>query len=199
MSEWSIIENDHDMFKKRKRLQDPPNAVGHLGIWQFCWSNCWVSFASPQNVAVPAALGLAKHGFAVTLLEQGEVVGGRVRTTQVRQKAYDLGATWLHGRSTEQNPLLRRGSCRFQSDPWSHWTPQNAKSRGPGNDKRHIMTFWQPREVVILASQHILEVLLLAGVWCGALWRVVDFAHGRDLLCYATWSSLALDATPLDL
>jgi hypothetical protein len=60
----------------------------------------------------PAALGLAKHGFAVTLLEQSHVVGGRVRSCQVRQKPYDLGATWLHGRSTEQNPLLRLGVAR---------------------------------------------------------------------------------------
>ena len=56
----------------------------------------------------PSALNLAHRGFAVTLLEQGPVVGGRVRTCQVRSKPYDLGATWLHGRS-DQNPARRRG------------------------------------------------------------------------------------------
>ncbi|CAJ1336210.1 unnamed protein product, partial [Effrenium voratum] len=55
------------------------------------------------------ALGLARRGWHVTLVEALGRLGGRARTAWLEASgagSYDLGATWVHGRA-EENPLAR--------------------------------------------------------------------------------------------
>ena len=55
-----------------------------------------------------AARDLTRAGYAVTILEARERIGGRVWTDRRFETPIDLGASWLHGGSG--NPL--KGRCR---------------------------------------------------------------------------------------
>eukprot|EP00929_Paragymnodinium_shiwhaense_P033698 TRINITY_DN18456_c0_g2_i2.p1 TRINITY_DN18456_c0_g2~~TRINITY_DN18456_c0_g2_i2.p1 ORF type:complete len:597 (-),score=128.61 TRINITY_DN18456_c0_g2_i2:189-1796(-) len=55
---------------------------------------------SSRTAAVPP------QSLDIVLLEASSRVGGRVRTVVAAGEAYDTGATWVHGRSREQNPFL---------------------------------------------------------------------------------------------
>ncbi|OLQ06107.1 Spermine oxidase [Symbiodinium microadriaticum] len=65
-----------------------------------------VAIVGAGAAGLATALGLSRRGIAVTILEAGQRVGGRIRTVEVGGQPYDLGATWAHGRSAEVNPAL---------------------------------------------------------------------------------------------
>eukprot|EP00419_Tripos_fusus_P059337 CAMPEP_0172914892 /NCGR_PEP_ID=MMETSP1075-20121228/193216_1 /TAXON_ID=2916 /ORGANISM="Ceratium fusus, Strain PA161109" /LENGTH=539 /DNA_ID=CAMNT_0013773871 /DNA_START=114 /DNA_END=1730 /DNA_ORIENTATION=- len=55
---------------------------------------------------IAASIALAETGFVVELLEAESRIGGRVLTAMPNDHAYDLGATWVHGKTLQQNPML---------------------------------------------------------------------------------------------
>eukprot|EP00439_Symbiodinium_sp_Y106_P009982 s4804_g1.t1 len=65
-----------------------------------------VAIVGAGAAGLATALGLSRRGIAVTILEAGQRVGGRIRTVEVGGGPYDLGATWVHGRTAEANPAL---------------------------------------------------------------------------------------------
>ncbi|CAE7697378.1 Smox [Symbiodinium sp. CCMP2592] len=65
-----------------------------------------VAIVGAGAAGLATAFGLSRRGIAVTILEAGQRVGGRIRTVEVGDEPYDLGATWAHGRTAEANPAL---------------------------------------------------------------------------------------------
>merc|ERR1719329_116924 len=67
---------------------------------------------------IEAALVLARRGVSVLVLEAQSRVGGRIQTVRVQAEPYDLGATWVHGKSTVENPIMRfANSCELRPPP----------------------------------------------------------------------------------
>lgn len=70
-----------------------------------------------------AALGMAKQGWKVTIVEGRNRLGGRIFSSQSQGRHFELGAEFIHGRPRVLWDAIKRAGLSTTEVPDKHWVP----------------------------------------------------------------------------